>query len=269
MTPYLLGVIFGNAFTASYTAFNSNNIIIGNMNSVFEGSGGGATPPPSPSLVCEACTSPTTGVCRTLQSQYFHSGCCTKTSVVLDASNTFCPHRPLPCDIVRAAAFESGSCCAQTPSLNIQCPPMYPLPFVGAWVDQFGNDYTITLTTFRGLSIVASQPPSFVVLDGLTFNRVEYLLLNRNYYLCTLVIGAKDYTHAMLNPSSPDSSNPETSGCGPYPWRKLSPRALPPPSFLPSPLPSPPPSPLPSPPCPFASYLNRIKITIGASCWPS
>ena len=114
---------------------------------------------------------------------------------------------------------------------------MGPLEVIGSWVDGFGIVHRVTEETWiqgwgPGASITNisqySNDESWVVGQNTSdhpwnpdkWNRFEWILDGDTFYMCQSVFDA-DTEDDALNAEAADPSDPQTTGCGGYPWSSL------------------------------------------------
>ncbi len=113
-------------------------------------------------------------------------------------------------------------------------PAVAPLEVIGEWQSMFGDmtfDETITADTWGFASIIEYDNDKNVVItqnpDGTddfanTYSRIVYLEPEADsFYYCTTDFGKKTLKEAQDASTEADSSDPDNSGCGTFPWTKL------------------------------------------------
>jgi hypothetical protein len=105
---------------------------------------------------------------------------------------------------------------------------------VGEYKDDWGYAQLITpsfwnsarITDYdNSTNVIYTQNPCDAAWNPGKFSKIVYTEpASGSFYFCTIEYGLGTLEEAQASTKAADSSSPETSGCGPFPWSKATPQ---------------------------------------------
>ncbi|MEM6532992.1 MAG: hypothetical protein AAF654_10225 [Myxococcota bacterium] len=105
------------------------------------------------------------------------------------------------------------------------------LEIEGVWLSNFSTTDTITSTMFNSQTIISfSNSENFAITQNPPddaffpdkFSRIVWTEpANDTFFYCTIDFGLDTAAEAENSPNVADATDPETMGCGTFPWTRL------------------------------------------------
>lgn len=113
--------------------------------------------------------------------------------------------------------------------------PPEEFALIGSWTSNFGNMEVITSTSWNNgfstdkvlefkndIMTVYTQTSSGAQFNPDRFNKIEWSgLTDNSFYYCIVDFGLATLAEAKTSTQTGDTFDPDNSGCGSFPWTKL------------------------------------------------